>query len=117
MDEDDWGHAACVMWAGIKVSSQGSFSGLIRGISQGLGSNAPKEDQSCKHCGYSIRSCIAAKCQAPGCSKVMHFFCAALVGWLVIDKYNCFCGRHKPRNESKKKEFEAKVSSTPLSDF
>ena len=39
----------------------------------------------------------------------MHFFCAKLTGWLVIDKYNVFCGRHKPRLESKKKEFEAKA--------
>jgi hypothetical protein len=39
----------------------------------------------------------------------MHFFCAKIVGWLVIDKYNCFCGKHKPRNEMKKKEAEAKA--------
>ena len=39
----------------------------------------------------------------------MHFFCAKIIGWLVIDKYNCFCGRHKPRNETRTKEFEAKA--------
>ena len=33
---------------------------------------------------------------------MMHFFCARLTGWLVMDKMTSLCGRHKPRCESKK---------------
>ena len=80
----------------------------MRGLSQGLGQNVPRENDSCKHCGYGIKSTIAAKCQAPGCTKVMHFYCAALVGWVVIDKYNTFCGRHKPRQSRPREKKETK---------
>ena len=87
------------MWVGIRVTSSGKYSDVLRGLSQGLGSSAPRETESCRHCGYSIKSSIAAKCQSPGCNKSMHFYCAKIVGWSVTDKYNTFCGRHKPKRQ------------------
>ena len=121
LGQDEWCHAACALWLGIKAPSRGNYSGLLRGLSQGLGQNVPRETDSCKHCGYGIKSTIAAKCQAPGCTKVMHFYCAALVGWVVIDKYNTFCGRHKPRQSRPREKKETKsemvlVKSEPQSE-
>jgi len=97
LGQDEWCHLACAMWVGIRVTSSGKYSDVLRGLSQGLGSSAPRETESCRHCGYSIKSSIAAKCQSPGCDKSMHFYCAKIVGWSVTDKYNTFCGRHKPK--------------------
>jgi len=75
---------------------------MIRGYSHGIGPSAAREEESCRHCGYSIRSAISVKCAKEGCNLVMHFFCARLTGWLVMDKMTSLCGRHKPRCESKK---------------
>ena len=113
------------MWVGIRVTSSGKYSDVLRGLSQGLGSSAPRETESCRHCGYSIKSSIAAKCQSPGCNKSMHFYCAKIVGWSVTDKYNTFCGRHKPKrqlvgNQQRPRSLEIKkepTQSIPSSDL
>ena len=106
------------MWVGIRVTSSGKYSDVLRGLSQGLGSSAPRETESCRHCGYSIKSSIAAKCQSPGCNKSMHFYCAKIVGWSVTDKYNTFCGRHKPKQRQRPLEIkkEPPTQSIPSTD-
>ncbi|CAG5105488.1 Oidioi.mRNA.OKI2018_I69.chr1.g2170.t3.cds [Oikopleura dioica] len=102
LGQDEWAHAACVLWAGRLANTKGNYSPMIRGYSHGIGPSASREEDSCRHCGYSIRTAISVKCCKEGCNLVMHFFCARLTGWLVMDKMSSLCGRHKPRCESKK---------------
>ena len=114
LGQDEWCHLACAMWVGIRVTSSGKYSDVLRGLSQGLGSSAPRETESCRHCGYSIKSSIAAKCQSPGCNKSMHFYCAKIVGWSVTDKYNTFCGRHKPKLRQRPLEIKKELSTQSI---
>ena len=65
LGQDDWCHAACVMWAGIRVSSRGNFSGLIRGLSQGLGTNAPKDPVLHYNSRFTHSKILTFKCLTP----------------------------------------------------